>query len=196
MKSSPRCSTSALERARTLPRWLPNSNGLCERLSRVLPTTSSRASSRCCRHSAGDPGATRMPSRSASGAIDLLYRDPATNELVIVDYKTDRVEPGAEAHAASVELSRTGRRLRRSVDRGTGSRVSRHASSCGSCKRASSSLWVPLDCDCPPIIRRLGSSEGRTLRVLTELLANHAFGIGNVVSSEGHVPVVDLNDAC
>ena len=27
-----------------------------------------------------------------TGAIDLLYRDPATNEFVVVDYKTDRVE--------------------------------------------------------------------------------------------------------
>ena len=27
-----------------------------------------------------------------AGAIDLLYRDPATNEFVVVDYKTDRVE--------------------------------------------------------------------------------------------------------
>jgi ATP-dependent exoDNAse (exonuclease V) beta subunit len=26
-----------------------------------------------------------------AGAIDLLYRDPATNEFVVVDYKTDRV---------------------------------------------------------------------------------------------------------
>jgi len=29
-----------------------------------------------------------------SGAIDLLYRDPKGGELVIADYKTDRVEPG------------------------------------------------------------------------------------------------------
>jgi ATP-dependent exoDNAse (exonuclease V) beta subunit len=30
-----------------------------------------------------------------AGAIDLLYRDPATGELVVVDYKTDRVEGAA-----------------------------------------------------------------------------------------------------
>ena len=30
-----------------------------------------------------------------AGAIDLLYRDPATNEFVVVDYKTDRVEGDA-----------------------------------------------------------------------------------------------------
>ena len=30
-----------------------------------------------------------------SGAIDLLYRDPATGEFVIADYKTDRVEADA-----------------------------------------------------------------------------------------------------
>ncbi len=36
-----------------------------------------------------------------AGAIDLLYRDPATGEIVIADYKTDRVEIGAalEQHA-------------------------------------------------------------------------------------------------
>jgi ATP-dependent exoDNAse (exonuclease V) beta subunit len=34
--------------------------------------------------------------------VDLLYRDPASGELVVVDYKTDRVTDGAEIdeHAA------------------------------------------------------------------------------------------------
>jgi ATP-dependent exoDNAse (exonuclease V) beta subunit len=27
-----------------------------------------------------------------SGALDLLYRDPETGDLVVADYKTDRVE--------------------------------------------------------------------------------------------------------
>jgi hypothetical protein len=31
-----------------------------------------------------------------AGAIDLVYRDPATGELVVVDYKTDRIETKAE----------------------------------------------------------------------------------------------------
>jgi ATP-dependent exoDNAse (exonuclease V) beta subunit len=31
-----------------------------------------------------------------AGAIDLVHRDPATGELVVVDYKTDRVETDAE----------------------------------------------------------------------------------------------------
>jgi ATP-dependent exoDNAse (exonuclease V) beta subunit len=31
-----------------------------------------------------------------SGAIDLLYRDPGTGELVVADYKTDQVESEAE----------------------------------------------------------------------------------------------------
>ena len=35
-----------------------------------------------------------------AGAIDLLYRDPESGELVVADYKTDAVEPGAlAAHA-------------------------------------------------------------------------------------------------
>jgi ATP-dependent helicase/nuclease subunit A len=38
------------------------------------------------------------PVGALSGAIDLLYRDGATGEWVVVDYKTDRVE-GAAAHA-------------------------------------------------------------------------------------------------
>jgi ATP-dependent exoDNAse (exonuclease V) beta subunit len=31
-----------------------------------------------------------------AGAIDLVHRDPATGELVVVDYKTDRVETERE----------------------------------------------------------------------------------------------------
>ena len=37
-----------------------------------------------------------------SGAIDLVYRDPATGELVIADYKTDEVASEAEIEAGRV----------------------------------------------------------------------------------------------
>jgi ATP-dependent exoDNAse (exonuclease V) beta subunit len=37
-----------------------------------------------------------------AGAIDLLYRDPATNEFVVVDYKTDRVAGGAASGRAAL----------------------------------------------------------------------------------------------
>ena len=35
-----------------------------------------------------------------AGAIDLVYRDPATDELVIADYKTDRLEEADLEHTA------------------------------------------------------------------------------------------------
>jgi ATP-dependent helicase/nuclease subunit A len=41
----------------------------------------------------------------AAGSIDLLYRDPQSDQLVVVDYKTDRVEGEAEL-AARVEEHR------------------------------------------------------------------------------------------
>lgn len=45
-----------------------------------------------------------------AGAIDLLYRDPASGELVVADYKTDRVD-GDEALRARAEGYRTAGRL-------------------------------------------------------------------------------------
>jgi ATP-dependent exoDNAse (exonuclease V) beta subunit len=36
-----------------------------------------------------------------AGAIDLLYRDPASEELVVADYKTDAVEAGGVAARAA-----------------------------------------------------------------------------------------------
>ncbi len=42
------------------------------------------------------PGAgPETPVGYVGGAIDLLYRDPATGEWVVADYKSDAVEPGA-----------------------------------------------------------------------------------------------------
>jgi ATP-dependent exoDNAse (exonuclease V) beta subunit len=41
------------------------------------------------------PQADRGPVAYLSGAIDLVYRDPETEELVVADYKTDRVDDQA-----------------------------------------------------------------------------------------------------
>jgi ATP-dependent exoDNAse (exonuclease V) beta subunit len=41
-------------------------------------------------------GAPDSPAGYLAGAIDLVYRDPATGELVVADYKTDRVRGEAE----------------------------------------------------------------------------------------------------
>jgi ATP-dependent exoDNAse (exonuclease V) beta subunit len=41
------------------------------------------------------PGEEAGPVGFVAGTIDLLYRDPATNELVVADYKTDEVAGAA-----------------------------------------------------------------------------------------------------
>jgi ATP-dependent exoDNAse (exonuclease V) beta subunit len=38
----------------------------------------------------------RGPVGFVAGAIDLVHRDPETGQLVVVDYKTDRVETPAQ----------------------------------------------------------------------------------------------------
>jgi ATP-dependent helicase/nuclease subunit A len=43
-----------------------------------------------------DETAAAGPVGVVSGAVDLLYRDPRTDELVVADYKTDRVETPEE----------------------------------------------------------------------------------------------------
>ncbi|MBK6848691.1 MAG: UvrD-helicase domain-containing protein [Proteobacteria bacterium] len=50
-----------------------------------------------------------------SGSIDLLYRDPLTHELVIVDYKTDRVGDEAELAARVAEHLPQGRRYQQAL---------------------------------------------------------------------------------
>jgi ATP-dependent exoDNAse (exonuclease V) beta subunit len=44
-----------------------------------------------------------------SGIIDLVYRDPSTGELVIADYKTDRVSDRAECEAKAKQYEEQGR---------------------------------------------------------------------------------------
>ena len=76
-----------------------------------------------------------------AGAIDLLFRDPATGEIVIVDYKTDRVENGA-----ALERPRgvTQGRLRTTAGRSRRRSIfpDCRASNCGSCTRAPSCASV------------------------------------------------------
>jgi ATP-dependent helicase/nuclease subunit A len=50
-----------------------------------------------------------------SGAIDLLYRDPATSELVVADYKTDRVEGEAALAERSQRYASQAAHYRRAV---------------------------------------------------------------------------------
>jgi len=48
------------------------------------------------------PEAGAGPAGYVSGVVDLVYRDPASGELVIADYKTDRLdEAGAEERSAA-----------------------------------------------------------------------------------------------
>ena len=46
-----------------------------------------------------------------AGSIDLLYRDPASGELVVADYKTDRVEGEAALPERAAALRGPGRAL-------------------------------------------------------------------------------------
>ena len=55
---------------------------------------------------ADEGAAENGPVGFVAGAIDLLYRDPATGQLVVADYKTDPVDTGP-ALAARVEGYRT-----------------------------------------------------------------------------------------
>jgi ATP-dependent exoDNAse (exonuclease V) beta subunit len=49
-----------------------------------------------------------------AGAVDLLYRDPATGELVVADYKTDAVE-GADLDVHASRYAAQGEHYTRAV---------------------------------------------------------------------------------
>jgi ATP-dependent helicase/nuclease subunit A len=55
-----------------------------------------------------------------SGVIDLVYRDPASGELVIADYKTDRVEAGADLRERATRYRRQGEVYQRALHDGLG----------------------------------------------------------------------------
>jgi ATP-dependent helicase/nuclease subunit A len=50
-----------------------------------------------------------------AGSIDLLYRDPESGELVIVDYKTDRVEGETELRERAAGYAGQARHYRRAI---------------------------------------------------------------------------------
>jgi ATP-dependent helicase/nuclease subunit A len=55
-----------------------------------------------------------------SGAIDLVYRDPDTNELVVVDYKTDRVETDEDHAERAKGYAAQGAQYRRALQEALG----------------------------------------------------------------------------
>jgi ATP-dependent exoDNAse (exonuclease V) beta subunit len=55
-----------------------------------------------------------------AGAVDLLYRDPETGELVVADYKTDRVESEAEVAEKVRDYGGQGRVYVEAVQRALG----------------------------------------------------------------------------
>ena len=60
------------------------------------------------------------PVAFVSGAIDLLYRDPATEELVVADYKTDPVDTEEALRARAEHYRPQGRRYVRAVKEALG----------------------------------------------------------------------------
>ena len=55
-----------------------------------------------------------------AGVIDLLLRDPATGEVVVVDYKTDQVEAGEELDRRAAAYALQGRAYARAVQEALG----------------------------------------------------------------------------
>jgi ATP-dependent helicase/nuclease subunit A len=61
------------------------------------------------------PGPDDRPIDFLSGTVDLVYRDGDSGELVVVDYKTDRVEDAADLEARTRAYARQGAIYRRAV---------------------------------------------------------------------------------
>lgn len=103
----------ALERARDLAQR--TADGFLERLAglrdqivaRELPVLSTPVESR--RPGPGDPKAQPAPVALHAGSIDLVYRDPTSGQLVVVDYKTDRADTDAEVEALTERYAPQGR---------------------------------------------------------------------------------------
>jgi ATP-dependent helicase/nuclease subunit A len=55
------------------------------------------------------------PTGFVSGVVDLLYRDPDSGELVIADYKTDRISPDADLGEHGRAYAHQGRAYQRGV---------------------------------------------------------------------------------
>ncbi|MGI9592030.1 MAG: PD-(D/E)XK nuclease family protein, partial [Myxococcota bacterium] len=61
------------------------------------------------------PGDPETPGSHLVGVVDLLYRDPETGELVVADYKTDRIAPGEDAAAHASRYGGQGASYARAV---------------------------------------------------------------------------------
>jgi ATP-dependent helicase/nuclease subunit A len=61
-----------------------------------------------------DPGEA-SPAEFVSGAVDLIYRDPETEELVVADYKTDAVPEGTSLAEHGLAYQRQGHAYQRGV---------------------------------------------------------------------------------
>jgi ATP-dependent helicase/nuclease subunit A len=66
------------------------------------------------------PQADRAPVTYLSGAIDLVYRDPETEELVVADYKTDRVEDRAALNQRTQVYATQGAVYQRALEQAFG----------------------------------------------------------------------------
>lgn len=65
-------------------------------------------------------GPTDGPTGFVSGAVDLLYRDPETDRLVVADYKTDRVEADEELAERAAAYAPQARLYARAVQEALG----------------------------------------------------------------------------
>ena len=77
------------------PLWPPLQQALANAVARELPVLLPPP---------GDDG----PVGYVAGVIDLVYRDPASGELVVADYKTDAVTPGPELDARAAAYASQG----------------------------------------------------------------------------------------
>jgi ATP-dependent exoDNAse (exonuclease V) beta subunit len=67
-----------------------------------------------------DAAGASAPAGFFSGAVDLLYRDPQAGELVVADYKTDRIEAGPELREAAERYAHQGAGYVRAVQEALG----------------------------------------------------------------------------
>ena len=81
----------AAERAREICERI-RGNGMLERLANLDGHVVARELPVLVPPGEGGSVGDESPVAFVSGAIDLLYRDPETGEIVVADYKTDRVE--------------------------------------------------------------------------------------------------------
>ena len=84
---------------------------LAARLAAAAPNVLGREVTVLLPPSAGGDG----PVGCVAGVVDLLLRDPASGDVVVVDFKTDQVEPGAELERRAAAYALQGRVYARAV---------------------------------------------------------------------------------